>query len=164
MVPSAGSYAIWGRVLAPTATNNSFHLSIDSDIIDDDPTDGLSTIWDLPVGTAYTMSRVNMRIDAAGTIRHVRYRILPDAGNEYLDAAGATAKGPNFLMEELAVRLGGRVQGGRRAAGRGNSFSAARSCPACIGRASLRRFGVHRLSHAAGFYGEGFGDADACSA
>jgi catalase len=35
----------------------------------------------------------------------VRYRILPDAGNEYLSAEGATAKGPNFLMEELADRL-----------------------------------------------------------
>jgi catalase len=44
-------------------------------------------------------------IDAGGTSRHVRYRILPDAGNEYLDAEGAAAKGPNFLMEELAGRL-----------------------------------------------------------
>ena len=44
-------------------------------------------------------------IDAAGASRHVRYRILPDAGNEYLSAEGAAAKGPNFLMEELAERL-----------------------------------------------------------
>jgi catalase len=44
-------------------------------------------------------------IDAQGTGRHVRYRILPDAGNDYLDAEGAAAKGPNFLMEELAQRL-----------------------------------------------------------
>ena len=44
-------------------------------------------------------------IDKAGTKRHVRYRWVPDAGNEYLDAAGAAAKGPNFLMEELATRL-----------------------------------------------------------
>jgi len=44
-------------------------------------------------------------IDAAGAISHVRYRILPDAGNEYLSAEGAAAKGPNFLMEELAERL-----------------------------------------------------------
>jgi catalase len=44
-------------------------------------------------------------IDAGGTTRHIRYRILPDAGNEYLDAEGAAAKGPNFLMEELAGRL-----------------------------------------------------------
>jgi len=44
-------------------------------------------------------------IDAGGTSRHVRYRILPDAGNEYLSAEGAAAKGPNFLMEELAARL-----------------------------------------------------------
>jgi catalase len=44
-------------------------------------------------------------IDAGGTSRHVRYRILPDAGNEYLDAEGAAAKGPDFLIEELADRL-----------------------------------------------------------
>jgi catalase len=44
-------------------------------------------------------------IDAKGMSRHVRYRILPDAGKEYLDAEGAAAKGPNFLMEELAQRL-----------------------------------------------------------
>ena len=44
-------------------------------------------------------------IDATGAVRHVRYRILPDAGNEYLSAEGAAAKGPNFLMEELEARL-----------------------------------------------------------
>jgi len=44
-------------------------------------------------------------IDASGTSRHVRYRILPDAGNEYVDAEGAAAQGSNFLMEELADRL-----------------------------------------------------------
>jgi catalase len=44
-------------------------------------------------------------IDGKGAASHVRYRIIPDAGNEYLDAAGAAAKGPNFLMEELAQRL-----------------------------------------------------------
>lgn len=46
-------------------------------------------------------------IDAAGTARHVRYRWVPEAGNDHLDAAGAAAKGPNFLMEELAARLTG---------------------------------------------------------
>jgi catalase len=45
-------------------------------------------------------------IDDSGTIRHVRYRVLPEAGNEYLSAEGAAAKGPNFLMEELGERLG----------------------------------------------------------
>jgi len=44
-------------------------------------------------------------IGAAGASRHVRYRILPDAGNDYLDAESAAAKGPNFLMEELSTRL-----------------------------------------------------------
>ena len=44
-------------------------------------------------------------IDAAGASRHVRYRVLPDAGNEYLSAEGAAAKGPDFLMEEVTARL-----------------------------------------------------------
>jgi catalase len=44
-------------------------------------------------------------IDGKGASHHVRYRILPDAGNEYLDSQGAAAKGPNFLMEELAERV-----------------------------------------------------------
>jgi catalase len=44
-------------------------------------------------------------IDAGGRSRHARYRIQPDAGNEYLDAKGAAEKGPNFLMEELAERM-----------------------------------------------------------
>ena len=44
-------------------------------------------------------------IAASGTSRHVRYRILPEAGNDYLSAEAAAAKGPNFLMEELGNRL-----------------------------------------------------------
>jgi catalase len=44
-------------------------------------------------------------IDAAGASRHVRYRILPEAGNDYLSDEAAAAKGPNFLMEELAARV-----------------------------------------------------------
>ena len=44
-------------------------------------------------------------IDASGAGRYVRYRIRPDAGNEYLSAEAAAAQGPNFLMEELDSRL-----------------------------------------------------------
>ena len=44
-------------------------------------------------------------IDAAGASKHVRYRIRPDAGNEYLSPEDAAAKGPNFLMEEAPKRL-----------------------------------------------------------
>jgi len=44
-------------------------------------------------------------IDAAGVGRYVRYRIVPDAGNEYLSAEAVAAQGPNFLMEELDSRL-----------------------------------------------------------
>ena len=42
---------------------------------------------------------------ADGTTRFGRYRILPELGNEYLDNAAATAKGPNFLFEEITNRI-----------------------------------------------------------
>ena len=34
-----------------------------------------------------------------------RYRILPVAGNEYLDEAAAAARGPNFLFDEIKARV-----------------------------------------------------------
>src|SRR6516162_9238828 len=40
-----------------------------------------------------------------GLSRYGRYRIIPDAGNEYLDAATAKSKGPNYLYDELAERI-----------------------------------------------------------
>jgi catalase len=40
-----------------------------------------------------------------GGNRHGRYRILPEAGNDYLDAAAAAAKGPNYLFEEIEARI-----------------------------------------------------------
>lgn len=42
---------------------------------------------------------------AAGVIRYGRYRMLPVAGNEYLDEAGAAAQTPNFLLEEIGQRV-----------------------------------------------------------
>ncbi|HYC21889.1 MAG TPA: catalase family peroxidase, partial [Candidatus Bathyarchaeia archaeon] len=42
---------------------------------------------------------------AEGAKRYGRYRILPVAGNEYLDQAGAAAKSPNFLFDELKGRI-----------------------------------------------------------
>lgn len=44
-------------------------------------------------------------IDRVGTVWHVRYRVVPSAGNDYLDPVGAAAQGPDFLMEELTQRL-----------------------------------------------------------
>jgi catalase len=38
---------------------------------------------------------------ASGASRFGRYRIVPDAGNEYLDASAVAAKGPNFLFDEI---------------------------------------------------------------
>ena len=43
--------------------------------------------------------------NAGGVSRYGRYRILPGAGNEYLDDAGAAAKTPNFLFDELKERV-----------------------------------------------------------
>jgi catalase len=40
-----------------------------------------------------------------GVSRYGRYRIKPDAGNEYLDEATAKSKGPNYLFDELAERI-----------------------------------------------------------
>jgi len=43
--------------------------------------------------------------DARGASRFGRYRILPLAGNEYLDDAGAAARGADFLMDEIRQRV-----------------------------------------------------------
>jgi catalase len=43
--------------------------------------------------------------NAAGISRFGRFRILPVAGNEYLDADSAAKKSPNFLFDELSARL-----------------------------------------------------------
>jgi catalase len=44
-------------------------------------------------------------IDKAGTRRYGRYRMLPAAGVDYLSAAALGARGPNFLVEEIAQRV-----------------------------------------------------------
>jgi catalase len=51
--------------------------------------------------------------DASGVSRHGRYRVLPVAGNEYLDAAGAAARSRDFLFEEIKERVGKRPVGFR---------------------------------------------------
>jgi catalase len=43
--------------------------------------------------------------NAAGVSRHGRFRIRPEAGTEYLSAAAAAAKSPDFLFDELGPRL-----------------------------------------------------------
>src|SRR5262249_36794029 len=43
--------------------------------------------------------------NAGGRSRYGRYRLLPVAGNEYLDDAGAAARTPNFLLDEIATRV-----------------------------------------------------------
>jgi catalase len=40
-----------------------------------------------------------------GRSRYGRYRVLPVAGNEYLDDAGAAGRTPNFLFDEIAARV-----------------------------------------------------------
>ena len=43
--------------------------------------------------------------NAESVSRYGRYRILPLAGNEYLDKAGAAGQTPNFLFDEVKQRL-----------------------------------------------------------
>jgi catalase len=43
--------------------------------------------------------------NAGGVSRYGRYRILPVAGNIYLDEAGAAAQGPDFLFDEIKERI-----------------------------------------------------------
>ncbi len=40
-----------------------------------------------------------------GKSRYGRYRVLPVAGNEYLDEAAAAARSPNFLFDEIKERV-----------------------------------------------------------
>ena len=43
--------------------------------------------------------------NADGVRRYGRYRVLPVAGNEYLDEVGAAAQTPNFLFDEIEERV-----------------------------------------------------------
>ena len=43
--------------------------------------------------------------NAHGVSRYGRYRVLPVADHEYLDEAGAAARGPNFLFDEIKERV-----------------------------------------------------------
>ena len=43
--------------------------------------------------------------NADGVSRYGRYRVLPAAGNEYLDEAEAAAQSPNFLFDEIKERV-----------------------------------------------------------
>lgn len=44
-------------------------------------------------------------INKENVARYGRYRIVPEAGNEHLDAAAAAAKVPNYLFDELEARI-----------------------------------------------------------
>ena len=44
-------------------------------------------------------------INKEGNGRYGRYRIVPEEGNDHLDAAALGAKGPNYLFEELEERM-----------------------------------------------------------
>lgn len=40
-----------------------------------------------------------------GAVRFGRYRIIPDAGNDFLSESDAAQKGPNFLFDEISERI-----------------------------------------------------------
>lgn len=45
-------------------------------------------------------------VDASGNKTVVRYRLIPSTGEHYLDAAALKEKGPDFLREDIAARVG----------------------------------------------------------
>jgi hypothetical protein len=59
-----GKYLVWGRVIAPADASNSFHASMDTDTVDNDATDNVSTIWDLPISATWTWVKLNTRLAA----------------------------------------------------------------------------------------------------
>ena len=63
-------------------------------------------------------------INKDGVSRYGRYRILPEAGNDHLDAAAAAAKGPNYLFDEIehADRQGASQVSGGGSIGRGRGY------------------------------------------
>jgi hypothetical protein len=62
-VRESGTYVIWGRTIAPTNADDSFHVSLDEDQIDTDQTDGWSTVWNLPESTEWVWNRVRIGVD-----------------------------------------------------------------------------------------------------
>jgi catalase len=44
-------------------------------------------------------------VDASNKKTVLRYRIVPEAGEKYLDAATAASKGPDYLMDEIVARV-----------------------------------------------------------
>lgn len=44
-------------------------------------------------------------LNQSGAARYGRYRILPEAGEEHLDAAAVAAKSPNYLFDEMEHRI-----------------------------------------------------------
>src|SRR5581483_6776162 len=66
-IPFNGTFALWGRTIGPTDTENSFDFSIDADRVDEDPANNTCTIWDLTVGTTWTWALLNQR-NAAGNL------------------------------------------------------------------------------------------------
>lgn len=52
----------------------------------------------------YALSAIKLT-NAEGKTTYVRYRFVPEAGAHSLSAEEATAKGPNYLFEELPSRL-----------------------------------------------------------
>jgi catalase len=55
--------------------------------------------------TAYFGVNAFAFVDASGKKTILRYRIIPAAGEKYLDAATAAAKGPNYLLDDIAARV-----------------------------------------------------------
>ena len=57
-------------------------------------------------GNRTSRCRPSRFTNAGGVSRYGRYRVVPVAGNEYLDAAGAAAQSPDFLIDDIQARVG----------------------------------------------------------
>jgi hypothetical protein len=88
-VPAAGSYAIWGRILGPTTSDDSLHASLDVDQIvtvnDGSPT----TEWRFPTAaqSAWTWDRISRRVLVGGvwTGEDVTFQLGAGAHTLYLN-------------------------------------------------------------------------------
>ena len=86
-VPQDGQYVVWGRILSDNDSSNSFHASMDSDTIDNDAIDGISTIWDTPIEFKWVWDKVSMRPSTAlDSSQDLIYDLTSGSHTLYLNA------------------------------------------------------------------------------
>ncbi len=101
-VSVTGTYAIWGRVSSGNSSDpdasNTFHISMDSDAIDNVATDGSSTIWDTPQINAWGWSQINRRIGGNMVDAAVTYNLTAGSHTLYING-----REPNSRLDQIIV-------------------------------------------------------------